>query len=90
VRNIHRYWVEQRRLQISRGDRPRLIGRSEPEPLRRAPKIGRNDPCPRLGQEIQRCHGRAEVPRTPRAKLRPRLDASWTCVEAERDRFSRR
>ena len=88
VRNIHRYWVEQRRLQIARGDRPSLIGRSEPEPLRRAPKIGRNDPCPcGSGKKYKRCHGRAEgAPDTAEQSY----GHDWTlagpvAVEAERD-----
>lgn len=59
VRNIHRYWVEQRRAQIARGEVPGVIGRSEP--LRRAQKIGRNDPCPcGSGKKYKRCHGAAE------------------------------
>jgi uncharacterized protein len=56
VRNIHRYWVEQRRLQIARGEMPSVIGRSEP--VRRAPKAGRNAPCPcGPGKKYKRCHG---------------------------------
>jgi uncharacterized protein len=88
VRNIHRYWVEQRRLQIARGDRPRLIGRSEPEPLRRAPKIGRNDPCPcGSGKKYKRCHGGAEGARDTAEQS---YGHDWTlagpvAVEAERD-----
>jgi uncharacterized protein len=59
VRNIHRYWVEQRRMQIARGEIPRVIGRREP--IRHALKIGRNDPCPcGSGRKYKRCHGAVE------------------------------
>jgi uncharacterized protein len=59
VRNIHRYWVEQRRLQIKRGEMPGVIGRRES--LRRAPKIGRNASCPcGSGKKYKHCHGAAE------------------------------
>lgn len=44
VRDIHRYWVEQRRAQFARGEVPGIIGQSKP--LRHAQEIGRNDPCP--------------------------------------------
>jgi uncharacterized protein len=78
VRNIHRYWVEQRRRQIARGEMPGVIGRREP--LRRAPKIGRNDPCPcGSGKKYKRCHGTAES--TPEAaNENGRLD--WTLAES--------
>ena len=56
VGNIHRYWVEQRRMQIARGEVPGVIGRREP--IRRAQKVGRNDPCPcGSGKKYKRCHG---------------------------------
>jgi uncharacterized protein len=59
VRNIHRYWLEQRRTQIARGEIPGVIGRREP--IRHAPKIGRNAPCPcGSGQKYKRCHGAVE------------------------------
>lgn len=59
VSNIHRYWLEQRRLQIARGEVPGMIGR--PEPHRRGLKIGRNDPCPcGSGKKYKRCHGTVE------------------------------
>ena len=55
VRNIHRYWVEQRRMQIAHGEIPGAIGRREP---RHALKIGRTDPCPcGSGRKYKRCHG---------------------------------
>jgi uncharacterized protein len=60
VQNIHRYWVEQRRLQIERGGMPGVM--AQREPLRRAPKVGRNDPCPcGSGKKYKRCHGAVEV-----------------------------
>ena len=59
VRNIHRYWLEQRRTQIACGEVPGIIGRCEP--IRHAPKIGRNDPCPcGSGRKYKRCHGAVE------------------------------
>lgn len=60
VQNIHHYWVEQRRLQIGRGGMPGVM--AQREPLRRAPKVGRNDPCPcGSGKKYKRCHGALEV-----------------------------
>ena len=44
ARNIHRYWLEQRRLQIARGEMPTVTAPSEP--IRKAKKVGRNIPCP--------------------------------------------
>jgi len=59
ARNIHRYWSEQRRMQIARGEVPGVIGRRDP--IRHAPKIGRNDPCPcGSGRKYKRCHGAVE------------------------------
>jgi uncharacterized protein len=60
VQDIHHYWVEQRRLQIGRGGMPGVM--AQREPLRRAPKVGRNDPCPcGSGKKYKRCHGALEV-----------------------------
>jgi uncharacterized protein len=60
VQDIHRYWVEQRQLQIGRGGMPGVT--AQREPLRRAPKVGRNDPCPcGSGEKYKRCHGAVEV-----------------------------
>jgi len=60
VRNIHRYWLEQRRLQIARGEMPTVIASSEP--IRQAPKVGRNVPCPcGSGKKYKRCHGAVET-----------------------------
>jgi uncharacterized protein len=62
VRNIHHYWIEERRRQIARGEMPGVIGQREP--FRRAPKIGRNDPCPcGSGKKYKRCHGAANDPK---------------------------
>jgi uncharacterized protein len=59
VRRIHRYWLAQRRAQIARGGVPGVISRGAP--LRHAPKIGRNTPCPcGSGKKYKRCHGTAE------------------------------
>jgi uncharacterized protein len=53
VRNIHRYWLEQRRLEISLGEMPTVIAQ--------APKVGRNVPCPcGSGKKYKRCHGAVE------------------------------
>jgi uncharacterized protein len=50
VRNIHRYWLEQRRLQSARGEIPTVIAQ--------APKVGPNVPCPcGSGKKYKRCHG---------------------------------
>ncbi|WP_161556803.1 UPF0149 family protein [Paraburkholderia hospita] len=60
VQDIRRYWAEQRRLQIERGGIPGVM--AQREPLRRAPKVGRNDPCPcGLGKKYKRCHAVLEV-----------------------------
>ncbi len=59
ARNIHRYWLEQRRLQVARGEIPTVV--DQPEPISRAPKVGRNVPCPcGSGKKYKRCHGAAE------------------------------
>jgi uncharacterized protein len=59
AQNIYRYWVGQRKLQIARGEMPGVIDRREP--IRRAPKVGRNDPCPcGSGKKYKRCHGALE------------------------------
>jgi uncharacterized protein len=53
VRNIHRYWLEQRRLQKARGEMPTVIAH--------APKVGRNVPCAcGSGKKYKRCHGAVE------------------------------
>ena len=59
VRNIHRYWSQQRRVQIARGEVPGVIaGR---EPIGYGLKTGRNDLCPcGSGRKYKRCHGAVE------------------------------
>jgi uncharacterized protein len=60
VRNIHRYWLGQRRLQSERGPVPAVIGQAK----RGSPafKVGRNAPCPcGSGNKYKRCHGTAKV-----------------------------
>jgi uncharacterized protein len=60
VRNIHRYWLRQRRLQSARGTLPAVIGQAEPGSP--AFKVGRNAPCPcGSGNKYKRCHGTAKV-----------------------------
>lgn len=59
VQNIHRYWWEQRKLQIARGEMPTVVG--QPEPIHHAPKVGRNVSCPcGSGKKYKRCHGATE------------------------------
>ena len=85
VRNIHRYWVEQRRLQIARGEVPGVIGRREP--LRRAVKVGRNDPCPcGSGKKYKRCHGATEGAQDATNEINTfdLTPAEHTATEAER------
>jgi len=84
VRNIHRYWVEQRRLQIARGEVPGVIGRREP--LRGAVKVGRNDPCPcGSGKKYKRCHGATEGPQDATNEINTfdLTPAEHTAAEAE-------
>ena len=77
VRNIHRYWLEQRRTQIARGEIPGVIGRREP--IRHGPKIGRNDPCPcGSGRKYKRCHGALE---SVQAAGNQGNSDDWTAVE---------
>jgi uncharacterized protein len=60
VRKIHRYWLEQRRLQSERRTAPTVIGQAESGS--RAFKVGRNAPCPcGSGNKYKRCHGKAKV-----------------------------
>jgi uncharacterized protein len=79
VRNIHRYWLEQRKLQIARGEMATFIG--QPEPIRRTQKVGRNDPCPcGSGKKYKRCHGAAEdaVVEVNRCPVHSRLSQRWS------------
>ena len=46
-------------MQIAHGEMPTAMGQSEP--IHRAPKLGRNVPCPcGSGKKYKRCHGAAE------------------------------
>jgi uncharacterized protein len=59
VRNIHRYWLEQRRLKVAGGEMPTIV--AQPQPVRRAPKVRRNVLCPcGSGKKYKRCHGATE------------------------------
>jgi uncharacterized protein len=88
VRNIHRYWLEQRKLQIACGEMATFIG--QPEPIRPTQKVGRNNPCPcGSGKKYKRCHGAAEdavveVNRYPvHSRLGQRLSRDGTTVEIQ-------
>jgi uncharacterized protein len=60
ARRIHHYWLAQRKAQIARGELPGVLSRNEP--LRRTPKVGRNDACPcGSGKKYKRCHGTGET-----------------------------
>ena len=61
VRNIHRYWLEQRTPPGARSEAPTAA--SQPDPASRPPKIARNAPCPcGSGKKYKRCHGKLEDP----------------------------
>jgi uncharacterized protein len=88
VRNIHRYWLDQRRLQIARGEMPTVIAQSQP--IRKAAKVGRNVPCPcGSGKKYKRCHGGgenavAEANRYPvHSPVSQRLSRDGTTVEIQ-------
>jgi uncharacterized protein len=59
ARQIHEYWMEDRKLKMARGEMPVAIGPTgRREPLKRPPKVGRNEPCPcGSGKKYKRCHG---------------------------------
>jgi uncharacterized protein len=59
ARRIHEYWMEDRKLKMARGEMPVAIGPTgRREPLKRPPKVGRNEPCPcGSGKKYKRCHG---------------------------------
>jgi uncharacterized protein len=82
VRNIHRYWLEQRTSQIAHGEMPTVRAQ--------APKVGRNAPCPcGSGKKYKRCHGAVgnavrEVNRYPaHSPLSQRLSRDGTTVEIQ-------
>jgi uncharacterized protein len=88
VRNIHRYSLERRKLQVACGEMPAVLAHSEPS--RRASKVGRNAPCPcGSGKKYKRCHGAAEDPvveenRYPvHSPLSRRLSRDGTTVEIQ-------
>jgi uncharacterized protein len=57
VQQIHAYWLEQRREEITGGTLPEVEGR---EPVRNPTKVGRNEPCPcGSGKKFKQCHGSA-------------------------------
>ena len=56
ARQIHAFWLAQRREQIARGEMPGIKRRQEP--VRNNAKVGRNDPCPcGSGKKFKQCHG---------------------------------
>ena len=56
TREIHAYWLAQRRQALSRGEMPGVMrGRT---PVRAPIKVGRNEPCPcGSGKKYKHCHG---------------------------------
>jgi uncharacterized protein len=88
VCNIYQYWLDHRRSQIARGGMPTVIAQSEP--IRKAPKVGRNVPCPcGSGKKYKRCHGTvenavAEDTRYPvHSPLSQRLSRDGTTIEIQ-------
>jgi uncharacterized protein len=87
VCNAHRYWSEQRKLQVAPGEKPTVIPHFEPS--RRASKVGRNVPCPcGSGKKYKRCHGAAEDPVVeadlyPVSPLSRRLSREGTTVDIQ-------
>ena len=56
ARQIHAFWLAQRKAQIARGEMPGI--KRKPEPIRVAAKVGRNEPCPcGSGRKYKHCHG---------------------------------
>jgi uncharacterized protein len=56
ARQIHGFWLDQRRQQMARGD---VLGiMPSRRPIRAPVKIGRNEPCPcGSGKKYKHCHG---------------------------------
>ena len=55
VRKIHAFWLDERRCRMETGEAPGVLRR---EPVRSAPKVGRNEPCPcGSGKKYKQCHG---------------------------------
>ena len=56
ARQIHAFWLNYRRQQISRGETPGIMRKHAP--VRNPAKVGRNDPCPcGSGKKFKHCHG---------------------------------
>jgi uncharacterized protein len=54
VRRVHAHFLEQRKADAAMG----TVGVKRREPIRRADKVGRNDPCPcGSGKKYKQCHG---------------------------------
>jgi uncharacterized protein len=90
ARNIHRYWLERRRLQSERSAVPAVV--QQGDSVRRARKVGRNVPCPcGSGKKYKRCHGKAEVEDVAEkgtyypvhSRLSQRLSRDGTAVEIQ-------
>jgi uncharacterized protein len=55
-RQIHAYWLEQRRQGLNRGETPGIM--PSRGPVRAPVKVGRNEPCPcGSGKKYKHCHG---------------------------------
>jgi uncharacterized protein len=56
AREIHAFWLEQRRAALNRGEAPAII--LSRTPVRNPSKVGRNEPCPcGSGKKFKHCHG---------------------------------
>jgi uncharacterized protein len=55
ARQIHAYWLEQRRRGLNRGETPGIM--PSRRPIRAPVKVGRNEPCPcGSGKKYKHCH----------------------------------
>lgn len=67
VRQIHAFWLDQRRQQIARGDTLGIVPKREP--VRNLGKVGRNEPCPcGSGRKFKHCHGGSGTAGPPTAQ----------------------
>ena len=56
ARQIHAFWLEQRRRGLNRGETPGIM--PSREPVSAPVKVGRNEPCPcGSGKKFKHCHG---------------------------------
>ncbi len=56
ARQIHSYWLDQRRQGLNRGETPGIM--PSRGPVRAPVKVGRNEPCPcGSGKKFKHCHG---------------------------------